>query len=173
VIKLKKCFHFVKNNTAILFTLIASTLFISCHSFKEENDLDRENRLANQMDSLIISSISTGNFKDYNVSSNYYLLKERYDKLYYFAFIMSNKHNCPEAFFHMFIVLDEPFSRSDILIDNKTKYTEYLSYYYLLKSYELGFETAKYSIEEKFKDVRPNNSSYYLKKATAVVCSIV
>ena len=151
--------------------VISFILFTSCFNKKEPvvilknyNEIPSyEKRIQNVKltDSLLNLSITKGNEKAYNLVSSDFILDANYEGLIYYSLIMANKYNSPEAHFHIFLILSESADGGSFeKLDNKTKC---LALYYLLKSKELGYENAKYSINEIFKKGRVlHKSNYYL-----------
>ena len=113
---------------------------------------------------LIDSAINYGNDKAYNKVASYYLIENMGESFFYYAFTMANKYNSSEAYFHVFDIIahstpKEPKQALN-LMDKRTKN---FALYYLLKSYEMGFESARYQVNEIFgKDKIPPKSNYYL-----------
>lgn len=115
---------------------------------------------------LIDSAIIYGNEKAYNEVASYYLIENMGKDFFYYALTMANKYNNAEACFHVYDIIahstpKEPKEALE-LMDLKTKN---LALYYLLKSNELGFESAKYQITEIFgKDKSPPKSTHFLQE---------
>jgi hypothetical protein len=109
-------------------------------------------------------AIDNGDFKAYNQVSNAYLLSDYPYELYYYSFIMANKFNCPEAYFHLYIIMSEKSSFDGLVLYSDDKRTKGMALYYLLKSWELGFVNAEYEIVEEFgKGKAVPRSSDYIK----------
>ena len=112
-------------------------------------------------DSLFNLAISEGDERAYNTVSSDFILTENYKELLYYSLLMANKYNNPEAHFHVFTILSE--SKDDKSFKDLDSRTRNLALYHLVKSNELGYESAKYSINEIFdKGKKVENSSYYL-----------
>jgi len=114
---------------------------------------------------LIDSAINFGNNKAYNKVASYYLLDDP-EGFFYYALTMANKHNNPEACFHVYytIAYSTPKQPKEalILMDEKSRN---LALYYLLKSHEMGFKSAKYQINNIFGEGNPiPESKYYLQE---------
>lgn len=117
------------------------------------------------INSLIDSALFQGNERAYNRVASYYLLESRGQEFFYYAFTMANKYNSAEASYHVYdiIAYSTPEDPKEALMkmDNGTKN---FALFYLLKSYEAGFESAKYAVHEIFgKDSIPK-SSFYLRE---------
>lgn len=100
-------------------------------------------------DSLLYQSITKGNIDAYNKIYRPYFMKSRDRELLYYSMIMANKYNFPEPNFYVFYSLTYPYNDS-ILIKNVDAQTKQMAFYYLLKSYELGYDDAKYTIKKFF-----------------------
>lgn len=153
--------------------VILLILFTSCldkkepivvkKNYDEKPSYVKMNNNKKVTDSLFNKAIGKGDEKAYNTVSGNYILDENYKDLLYYALIMANKYNTSEAHFHIFLILSntnngKPFNE----LDNKTKN---LALYHLVKSYELGYESAKYSINEVLgKGKTVEKSSYYLQE---------
>jgi hypothetical protein len=110
-------------------------------------------------------AIDDGDFEAYNEISNAYLLESQIYELYYFSLIMANKYKCPEAYYHLFIVMDHRGTINGLNLYSNDETTKNMSLYYLLRSKELGYTRAQFEIDEVFGKGKPTPvSSYYLKK---------
>ncbi|MNT70484.1 hypothetical protein D3C72_2088800 [compost metagenome] len=97
--------------------------------------------------------------------SNAYLMHTKIYELYYYSLIMANKYKCPQAYYHLFIIMNDKVSIDGLTLYSNDETTKNMSLYYLLRAKELGYTQAQYEIDEVFgenKHVPP--SSYYLKK---------
>ncbi|WP_396146576.1 hypothetical protein [Flavobacterium sp.] len=160
----------MKIGTSILAIVIYIT-FTSCSNkekqkpiVKDHDEVPQYVKMNNNIkltDSLFNLAISKGDEKAYNNVAGNYILDANYQGLLYYSTIMANKYNSPEAHFHIFLILSntnngKPFNE----LDDKTKN---LALYHLVKSNELGYESAKYSINEVLGKGKPiQKSSYYL-----------
>ena len=81
--------------------------------------------------------------------------------------LMAHKCNLPDAYYDVYWTLANPISGETFNeLDLKTKY---LALFYLLKSYELGYENSKYNIQDIFgKNAIVPKSSTFLKKFSAL-----
>ena len=112
-------------------------------------------------DSLFNLSINKGDIKAYDKVAADFILDEEYPKLFYYSLIMANKYNYNAAYFHVFVILSN--SSSDMSFDKLDKKTKNLALYYLVKANEMGYDSAKYSIDEIFgKGKTVQKSNYYL-----------
>lgn len=159
-------------NTVLL--LILCVLQQSLFSCKEHNTA-KNNTIATpqyevllnntkQKQQLLVSAINDGDFKAYNEIANAYLLAEKIDELYYYSLLMANKHKCPEAFYHLFVIMNEKVTIGGVKLYSTDEVTINTSLYYLVKSKELGYERAQYEIKGIFGDKAPPPSIYFLKK---------
>jgi hypothetical protein len=155
----------------IYLTIAFCYLFISCSDKKEQNlkikDHDeipqyvKQNNNKKLTDSLFNLAITKGDEKAYNKVAGNYILDENYKDLMYYAIIMANRYNSSEANFHVFLILSN--SNNGNAFDELDVKTKNLALYYLVKSNELGYKSAKYSINEIFgKDKTIQKSNYYL-----------
>lgn len=110
-------------------------------------------------------AIKEGNFKAYNEISNAYLLNSQMYELYYYSLIMANKYKCPEAYYHLFVIMNDKVSIDGLSLYSDDETTKNMSLYYLLKSKELGYKQAQYKIDEVLgENKQVPTSSYYLSK---------
>lgn len=146
------------------------TLFISCQEktspnlIKDHNEIPKyvkRNDNKKLTDSLFNLAINKGDEKAYNTVSSDFILTENYKELLYYSLIVANKYNNPEAHFHVFTILSE--SELDKPFNELNSKTRNLALYYLVKSNELGYKSAKYSMDEIFgKGTKVESSNYYL-----------
>jgi hypothetical protein len=95
---------------------------------------------------LTDSAIFMGNQKAYNKAAMIYLLNDLDVEFLYYAMIMANKYNYPEAYFHVYIILNN--RRNDQKLRNLDDRTKKIALYYLLKSYEMNYGEAKYEVDD-------------------------
>jgi hypothetical protein len=156
--------------------IITFLIFISClYSCKQNpKKIDKEyiekheiRTLSNKRYyELIDSALIQGNTNAYNLAATTKITSGIGEEFFFYAFIMANKHNNPEAYFHVYLIIifSSPENPKEALesFDSKTRN---FALYYLLKSYEMGYEDAKYSINEIFgKNAPIPKASYYLKE---------
>lgn len=154
--------------------LIATSLFIlaafiSCSDKKDKQHATKaynyraplnDRELINR---LLDSSIQYGNDKAYARVASYHLLESQGEEFLYFAVIVANKYNDPLAHYHIYDILAHP--RNGRALKNQDLRTQNFALYHLLKSYELGEESAKYQIEEIFGENKAvPKSSFYLQE---------
>jgi hypothetical protein len=155
----------------ITFLIIISCLY-QCKKNPKKTDIENiEKHQCKTMSNkryyeLIDSALLKGNYNAYNEVSHYSLIENWGRDFMLYAFIMANKHKDPEAYFHVYLIIvwSSPKNPKEALesFDSKTRN---FALYYLLKSYELGYEDAKYDIEKIFGENTPiPKSSYYLKE---------
>ena len=115
------------------------------------------------METLIDSSIKFGNKRAYDEVASNYLVANRGREFLYVSLIVANKYAYARAYFHIFLILSE-FQTGDQFERKDTK-TKNLAIYSLLKAYELGYDDAKYALEEFFGklDELPRSSEYIAK----------
>jgi hypothetical protein len=157
------------NKIQFLFILL---LVISCNSKEggnsEEKKTTADSVLANPfilenatLGKLENEILSTGDTTAYLKAKNHYFNSSQYDKFLYYSFTMANKYKYNLAFYDVFIELTHPKTGESFTKIDKS--TQYLALYYLVKSYELGYYDAIYSIEDKIGKIKPfPTSSYYL-----------
>lgn len=150
--------------------LIILLLISSCNIKDIKNDKNITEGISviekdslNEMISLVLKNNDT---LLYNKVSSYFLLNNLGEEFLLTALMIANKYNNAEACFHVYDIIahsspKEPKETLEIM-DLKTKS---LALYYLLKSNEMGYESAKYQVSEIFgKDIAPPKSLYYLKE---------
>lgn len=158
----------------LLFSFQQSLL--SCRNKKNSNSIEigYHERLLNdtkESSRLLAKAINEGDLDSYNKISNAYLLAERTDDLYYYALLMANKHKCAEAYYHLFLIMNEEISINGVELHSKDERTKNMSLYYLLKSKELGYEGAQNAINEVFgNDTAELSSFFYFKKIEPGAC---
>lgn len=149
--------------------------FISCtrreNSLNDESKIQIEERtpIKNKkyINLLINSAVVQGSASAYNLVASYYILEDVSEDFLYTAICVANKYNNAEACYHVFTILNSSRTGNDI--NNLDEKTRSLALFYLLKSYEMGFESAKYKVNEIFGANIPNSSFYleqYSKKMT-------
>lgn len=154
-----------------LFTVIFCVFFLSCSHHVEKKleaviddpkDLELPRKVA---DSLWRRAINAGDFKAYNKVSNNYLLILKIPELFYYAQLMANRQECPEAYLHLYILLTSEGTMNGIELAGKDSISRNQSLFYLLRAYELGEESALSYVHKEFGHrVQPPKSITYLKK---------
>ncbi len=115
---------------------------------------------------LIDSAIMQGNKDAYSTVAN----SEPFlgPDLLFPALIMANKYNDSKACYDMYYMLcAEGYDSLSLDLGTLDKRTKAIGLYYLLKSYELGFDEAKYEIEEMYIDKHlrvPKSSDFIIFK---------
>jgi hypothetical protein len=105
-----------------------------------------------------------GDRKAYNKLSSDFTLHTDESFLIY-ALMMANQNNDPVAYADVFNFIDVEYGLSNL--EGADKKTRAIAFYYLLKSYEMGFREAKYKVEEIFTDNKkpiPKSSDYLIFK---------
>jgi hypothetical protein len=114
------------------------------------------------IDSLIDRAINKGDTMAYNEVHGYFLIENLDDKFFYNSIIMAHKYKYSEAYFDVFWTLTHP--KTGETFTELDKETQNLALYYLIKSYEKGFDGAKSSIEEILgKNIKIPSSEFFLK----------
>jgi TPR repeat protein len=99
----------------------------------------------------------------YNEVAAYYLLHHAHHEFYFYALAMANRHQCAEAYYHLGYFLKSKTIIDSIDLTKPNSITDSLATYYFLKAYELGYESALYSLKDDFKMNRPSAKSYLAK----------
>jgi hypothetical protein len=160
---------------------IKSVLFISivcsgCNSNTKIND-DRnivvihdtifkfwsKTEIANlrMLESYKDSAILNGNEFMYNRVASHYILNDNIEDLFYTAFMVANKYNNPEASYHVYRAINGLRTKENF--DNLDVKSKNMALYYLLKSYESGFQNAISQVHIIFDTNKPIPKSYYYK----------
>jgi len=160
----------MKTNASLLICLV-SMLLLSCKNEKKEQFIaeipSHTKLIANKEETVKLwkKAIHDGDFKAYAIISNAYLMHTQIYELYYYSLIMANKYKCPQAYYHLFIIMNDRVTIDGLSLYSDDKATKNMSLYYLLKSKELGCDQAQFEIDEVFGKNKPIlASSYYLKK---------
>ena len=137
------------------FFLLTSLFLISSCNEVSKSEPRHKNDDAFHIDSVISrilfqKAINQGDFNAYNKIANNYLLKDKYADIYYYSLIMANKYQCPEAYYHLFVIMNDRATLNGINLFSEDYSTKSMSLFYLLKSKELGFEKAQFDIDEIF-----------------------
>lgn len=140
----------------LLKMLLIIFLYISCNDKDKKKFVPEKSEYIEIMNNkkkinnLWIKSINEGNFDAYNEVSNIYFLQNKIVELYYYSFIMANKYNCPEAYYNLYKIINSDVTIDEINFNNKDHNSINTSYYYLLKSNELGYKNAAEEVKEVF-----------------------
>jgi|LSQX01.3.fsa_nt_gb hypothetical protein len=150
----------------IKFFIIFLLLTFSCENrqYNSSDSIDRFNSTNEEemsmMKQKLAIALNKGDFKLYNEASNFFLLRGLFPELYFYAFLMANKYNCPEAYYHLYLILTIKIKYNSIVFPANDKSIRSYAYYYLLKSYELGFDTTKIIVKDIFGDNIPESESF-------------
>jgi len=151
-----------------LFIIFFGLFLISSNQKSQEGGIDDPGDLElprKVADSLWRKAINEGDFKAYNEVSINYQLVLKDPELYYYAQLMANKHQCPEAYMNLYDMLTWEGTIDGIELAGKDSISRNQALFYLLRAYELGEKRAIYSIYEEFGDsISPPKSIAYLKK---------
>ncbi|MND92090.1 hypothetical protein D3C80_842340 [compost metagenome] len=71
-------------------------------------------------------------------------------ELYYYALLMANKHQCPEAYMNLYDMLTWEGTIDGIELAGKDSISRNQALFYLLRAYELGENSAVYSVYEEY-----------------------
>lgn len=152
----------MKNILIVLTTIFLMLNLLSCKS-ESESSKNSNNNEQNE-DNANINFKFFKNFTDYKLRKentkkiiedadtiaylqsydNYMFAGYNFEFLYY-ALVMANKHKYPKAFLDVYKLLNTDEDNT-VVDENLQK----MRLYYLLKSYQLGFKSSKYYIEEEF-----------------------
>jgi hypothetical protein len=100
---------------------------------------------------LIDSAIIHGDSMSYNKVASYYMLEDRGQEFFYYAFLMANKHSSREAAYHVFdIIVNSGSLDAKEVLQKMDKRTSNMALYYLLRSHEMGYNSARYQVKEIF-----------------------
>ncbi|MBI5858341.1 MAG: hypothetical protein HZB42_11925 [Sphingobacteriales bacterium] len=168
----------------ILIALLLGGLILSCNQQKKSNVSEHKSdsirlkqdtfHLSNDLEdqigkqgiaSLIDSAIERGDSMAYNKVSNYYLINQLDEEFLFPAMIMANRYKDRSAYFDVYDILTS--MRYDNHLEKMDEQTKAIALYYLLRSYELGYENAKYEVEELFTDKKlpiPKSSDFIVFK---------
>jgi len=163
----------------LIILLVISTIFFVLYQYNVKKDeiIVEEPflmKLSNQeLDEYKRRAINDGDMGAYDEFSAYYSLNLKHDELFFYSFLMANKHNDPSAFFDLYILLTIPLEENGIEMFSMDEITQNFAFYFLLKSYELGNRNAKYAVEQKFENSKEiPNSSYYLNEIARDTASL-
>lgn len=135
--------------------------FFSCESKKSETNTEVTAWSMNQPSmsetDLKMAVIYQGSTSAYYELSNSYLDHNFQEEFLFYAMIMANKYNYPQAYFDVYFLLTLTYS-TDFSIDERTAE---LALEYLLKAYKKGHNQAK-EIVEKYHVKNTVNSKYQI-----------
>lgn len=148
-------------------------IFITLYSCKDIDNNNRYNSIEVQpilsrdtLNILIDNALNKNDTMAYNFAASYCILNNMGEEFFFTAFAMANKHNNAEACYHVYDILaystpKEP-KEALRLMDSKTRN---LALFYLMKSYEMGFESAQNQVYEIFEKGKPlPKSAYFLQE---------
>lgn len=149
-----------RRNIALSFVLIIFVL-VSC---KHTNSSSEEVSILNNKDSTILwenNIIKFGDTMAYKQLSRLFSLNLRYRELLFYAQLMCNKYNNAEACYTCYEINSEVFTPINLRTNDSI--TLKIGTFYLLKSYELGYERARYPLKKLYKEAKiPNQKEYVL-----------
>lgn len=170
----------IKNSIIISTILCFFLFFYSCNSNERDKPLVKienaslskadsspvliKNLILNtkQIDSLENIALEKGDKNAFYSVEAYYEKRKEEDKILTFCVLMAHKHKYNFAYYMVYVIL---VHQGDNDLNALDEQTQNLALYYLLKSHEMGYEQAKYAIEEKFgENVSVPKSSNYLNK---------
>ncbi len=101
-----------------------------------------------QLYKLIDTALDYGDSKAYNKVSNYYLVNDMDESFLFPALIMANRYHEPAAYFDVYDILCN--LRYDSHLEGMDSSSRSMALYYLLKSYELNFSSARFEVKRIF-----------------------
>ena len=116
---------------------------------------------------LIRKAINKNDTMAYSKVATDYIMANMGQEFFYCALTMANRNNYPAAYYDVYIIIKESKSslfNGDTLLEIDER-NQNLGVAYLLKSYEMGYSSAKYHIDELFPDKKsiPKSSQYFAK----------
>lgn len=115
-----------------------------------------------QIDSLENIALEKGDKNAFYSVEAYYEKRKEERKILTFCIMMAHKHKYNFAYYMVYVIL---VHQADNNLNALDVQTQNMALYYLLKSHEMGYDQAKYAIEEKFgENVSIPKSSSYLTK---------
>ena len=161
-------------NITKLALLVFTLAVISCNRNEAQKEMEKAEAIAvrgsktpldydlPKVYALLDKAIYSGDTNAYNEVAGYYMLAFRHTDFLYYSLIMANKYNYKSAYFHVYIGLSR--SWADARFGKNDNRTENMALFYLLKSYEMGFRSAEFEVDEVFKGKQIPKSSFYLKE---------
>nr|WP_162989041.1 hypothetical protein [Pedobacter schmidteae] len=144
-------------------------LLVSCNNKKQRQfvpEIPTHTKL-NKEETIKLwkKAIDEGDFKAYANISNAYLMNTQIYELYYYSLIMANKYKCPQAYYHLFIIMNDKVSIDGLKLYSNDEATRNMSLYYLLRAKELGYTQAQFEIDDIFgKGKSVPKSSYFIQQ---------
>jgi len=149
--------------TMILAISCNRSSLIECKESKGEISYDR-NSSETKIDSLISLALLNGDKQAYSDAFGYYFRGQKIENFLLSSIVMANHYNDSNACFNVYLILSD--TEQTGVKNNRDSLTHSLSFYYLLKAYELKDENAKNEVDEVFKGRKIPASASYLVKMT-------
>jgi hypothetical protein len=149
--------------------LSSSVFFFSCSESKnKKKDTSVVPVLSISTDSNIYwinRALDSGNIRTYHRAAYTHFIKDNPEPFLYPAIIMANKYDNPNAYYHVYRVLNS--LRNSENLDSLDHRTKNLALHYLVLAYEKGQESAKIEALKIFGNEAsiPKSSSFLLKLA--------
>lgn len=113
----------------ILILIVLVVLFISCNKNKgtfENKELKLEDK---EIFSLMKQAIDEYDLTAYNKATNIIFLKDRTFEFYYYILSMATKNNCPQAYYHLYVIMNDDVIVHHIKINEGNESMKNLSKY--------------------------------------------
>ncbi|TKC60156.1 hypothetical protein FBD94_14675 [Pedobacter hiemivivus] len=157
--------------TSFILICLMLILLVSCNNEKKRQfvpEIPTHTKLIlNKEETIKLwkKAIDEGDFKAYANISNAYLMNTQIYELYYYSLIMTNKYNCPQAYYHLFTIMNDKVSIDGLKLYSNDEATRNMSLYYLLRAKELGYTQAQFEIDDVFgKGKSVPKSSYFIQQ---------
>lgn len=150
----------------IFFLLIIC--FFSCEYKVEDREegVDYEENIRGFVENenyylLLKKAINEGDTVSYDAISKMRNLKADETDFFYYSFIMSHKYNYGKAYYDLFKALKyKEITINGVEVYSNDSVTQHMTNYYLLKSFELNYNDAKYDIKSIFGENIPKSNDY-------------
>nr|WP_294907249.1 hypothetical protein [uncultured Lacibacter sp.] len=148
----------------LLLSLLVISITVSCRDAGGSQQVEKLPATAvlnkDSVFKLIDHALMFGDSKAYNRASAYYFIRDNAEEFLYVAFVMANKYDNSEACYHVYQILNS--TRNQEQLEKLDERTKKVALFYLLRSYEMGYDQSKYELEQIFKkgEMIPKSSSY-------------
>jgi hypothetical protein len=168
---------FLKKIILLSLYLYLITIILSCTSKKnEKNNLINSSKVDTLMlelkNEMILKKkiLGKGNKEAYNELNDYYFLNLEDKEFFYYTLVMANRYNESCAYYHLYQILEESSTPSDVKITNDSALF-FLKSYFLIKSHEFGCNESKYEYKEFIKKNGVQKSLDFLLKYDKYISS--
>ena len=156
----------MKNVTIFLISLLTLTLYACKNNSGSSTDSQSIVSHISAVDSfkinkgdLLVKAMNNGDTAAYNEVFCYYTDRNEYDHFFYYALMMANRYHYAEAYFHVYFILSNPGDGRSLKELDKDTYR--MAIYHLLKSSEMGYESAKDEAKKVFEGKVIPKSTFY------------